>query len=204
MCSSFPGFFYFFSHLALLSCNMFSPWVTWPPFHFLLLFSHSRGLSLCKPWTVAHQPSLSFTISWSFCLTHFHWVTDAIRSSRPLSSPFPPTFNFFQHQGLFKSISSSHQVLKYWSFNFSISPSNEYSGLISFRIDCFDLLVVQGTLKSLLQHHNSKASILWCSAFFMVQLSQPYMTTGKTIVLTRQTFVSKVKSLLLIHCLGLS
>ena len=84
---------------------------------------------------------------------------------------------------------------KYWSF--SISPSNEYSGLISFRIDQFDLLAVQGTLKNLLQHHNSKASILWCSAFFTVQLSHPYMTTGKTIALTRRTFVGKVMSLLL-------
>ena len=85
---------------------------------------------------------------------------------------------------------------KYWSFSFSISPSNEYSGLISFRIDCFDLLAVQGTLKNLLQHHSSKALILWCSAFFIVQLSHPYMTTGKTIALTRQTFVDKVMSLL--------
>ena len=85
---------------------------------------------------------------------------------------------------------------KYWSFNFSISPSNEYSGLISFRIDWFDLLAVQETLKSLLQHHSLKASILQCSAFFMVQLSHPYMTTGKTIALTRWTFVDKVMSLL--------
>ena len=85
---------------------------------------------------------------------------------------------------------------KYWSFSFSISPSNEYSGLISFRIDWLDLLVVQGTLKSLLQHHSSNASILQCSAFFTVQHSHPYMTTGKTIALTRQTFVSKVISLL--------
>ena len=85
---------------------------------------------------------------------------------------------------------------KYWSFSFSISPSNEYSGLISFRTDWLDLLSVQGTLKSLLQHHSSKASILWCSAFFMVQLSHPYMTTGKTIALTRLTFVGKVISLL--------
>ena len=85
---------------------------------------------------------------------------------------------------------------KYWSFRFSISPSNEYSGLISFRIDWFDLLAAQGTLKSLLQHHSSKASILWCSTFFIVQLSHPYMTTGKTIVLTRQTFVGKVMALL--------
>ena len=85
---------------------------------------------------------------------------------------------------------------KDWSFSFSISPSNEYSGLISFRMDWLDLLAVQGTLKSLLQHHSSKASILWCSAFFMVQLSHPYMTTGKTIALTKWTFVGKVMSLL--------
>ena len=84
---------------------------------------------------------------------------------------------------------------KYWSFSFSLSPSNEYSGLVSFRMDCLDLLAVQGTLKSLLQHHSSKASILWCSAFFIIQLSHPYMTTGKTIALTRQTFVGKVMSL---------
>ena len=85
---------------------------------------------------------------------------------------------------------------KYWSSSFNISPSNEHSGLISCRIDWLDFLAVQGTLKSLLQHHSSKASILWCSAFFMVQLSHPYMTTGKTIALTRQTFVGKVMSLL--------
>jgi len=96
---------------------------------------------------------------------------------------------------------SSESVLhirwpKYWSFSFNISPSKEYSGLISFRMDWLDLLAIQGTLKSLLQHHSSKASILWCSAFFMVQLSYPYMTTGKTIALTRWTFVSKVMSLL--------
>ena len=107
---------------------------------------------------------------------------------------FPPS--------IFPSISvfSNESVLcimwsKYWSFSFSISPSNVYSGLISFRMDCLDLLAVQGTLKSLIQHHSSKASILWCSAFFMVQLSHPYMTTGKTIALTRWTFVGKVKSL---------
>ena len=89
-----------------------------------------------------------------------------------------------------------HQVAKYWSFGFSISPSNEYTGLISFRIDWFDLLAVQGTLMSLLQYHSSKGSIFWYSAFFMVQLSHPYMTTGKIIALTRQTFVGKVMSLL--------
>ena len=86
---------------------------------------------------------------------------------------------------------------KYWSFSFSISPSNEHPGLISFRMDWLDLLAVQGTLQSLLQHHSTKASILWCSAFFIVQLSHPYMTTGKAIALTRRTFVDKVISLLL-------
>ena len=93
---------------------------------------------------------------------------------------------------------------KYWSFSFSISPSHEYSGLISFRMDWLDLLAVQGTLKSLLQHHSSKASILWHSAFFIVQLAHPYMTTGKAIALTRQTFVGKVMSLLFLCCLGWS
>ena len=98
-------------------------------------------------------------------------------------------------------VSSNQSVLrigrpKYWSFSFSISPSNEYSGLISFRMDLLDLLAVQWTLKSLLQHHSSKASVLWCSVFFIVQLSQPYMTTGKTIALTVRTFVGKVISLL--------
>ena len=104
---------------------------------------------------------------------------------------------------------SSESVLcirwpKYWSFSFSISPSNEHSGLISFRMHWLDILAVQGTFKSLLQHHGSKASILQCSAFFIVQLSHPYMTTGKTIALTRWTFVGKVMSLLLILCQGLS
>ena len=93
---------------------------------------------------------------------------------------------------------------KYWSFSFSISPSNEYSGLISFRMDWLNLLAVQGTLKSLLQHHSSKALILWHSSFFIVQLSHPYMTTEKTTALTRWTFVGKVMSLLLICCLGWS
>ena len=93
---------------------------------------------------------------------------------------------------------------KYWSFSISISPSNKYSGLISFRMDWFDLLAVQGTLKSLLQHHSSKASILQCSGFFIVQLSYPFMTTGKTIALTRQTFVGKVMPCFLICCLGWS
>ena len=118
-------------------------------------------------------------------------------SNRLLLSSPSPAFNLSQHQGLFQGVSSSHQVAKkYWSFSFNISPSNKYSGLISFRMNWLDLLAVQGTLKSLLQYHSSKASILRHSAFFIVQLSHPYMTTGKTIVLTRQTFVGKVMSLL--------
>ena len=126
--------------------------------------------------------------------THIHWDSDAIHPSHPLSSPSPPAFNLSQHQALFQWVSSSHQVARYWSFSFSISPSNEYSGLISFRIDRFDLLAVQGTLKSLLQHHSLKASILWYPAFFLVQLSHPYINTGKTIALTRWAVVGKVMS----------
>ena len=123
-----------------------------------------------------------------------HRVRDAIQLSHPHSSPSPPAFSLSQHQGLFQWVSASNQVEKDWSFSFSISPSNVYSGLISFRIDWFDLLAVQETLKSLLQHHSSKASILRHSAVFMVQLSHPYVTTGKTIALTRPTFVGKVMS----------
>ena len=123
---------------------------------------------------------------------HVHWVSDANYPSHPLLIPSPFAFSLSQNQGLFQCISSSNQVAKV-----SISPSNGYSGLISFRIDWFDLLAVQETLKSLLQHHNSKASILRCSAFFMVQLSHPYMTTGKTIALSIQTFVRNMMSLLL-------
>ena len=119
--------------------------------------------------------------------THVHTLSDAIQPSNPLFSPFPPVFNLSQHQAF-----SNESVLhirwpKYWSFIFSISPYNEYSGVISFRMDWFDLLAVQGTLKSLLQHHSSKTSILWCSTFFIVQLPHPFMITGKTIPLTRCT-----------------
>ena len=131
-----------------------------------------------------------------FAQTHVHWVGDAIQPSHPLLLPSPPAFNLSQHQGHFQRVSSSHQVTKYSSFSFSISPSNEYSGLISFRMDWLDLLAVQETLKSLLQCHSSKASVFQHSAFFIVQLSHPYMTTGKTIALTRWTFVGKVMSLL--------
>ena len=124
--------------------------------------------------------------------THVHWVIDAIQPSYPLLSPSPPAFDFSQVR-----VFSNHiRWPKYLSLSFKISPSSEYPGLIFFRIDWFDLLAVQRTLKSLLQHHSTKASILQCSAFFMVQLSHPYMTTGKTIALTRQTFVGKVLPLL--------
>ena len=136
--------------------------------------------------------------------THVHWVGDAIEPSHPLSSPSPPALNLSRHQGLFKWKALRIRWPKYWSFSFNISPSNEYSGLISFKMDWLDLLAVQGTLKSLLQHHSSKASILWHSAFFIVQLSHPYMTTRKTIALTRWTFVGKIMYLFLICCLGWS
>ena len=153
-------------------------------------------LTLCQPMDCS-MPCLPVHHQLpEFTHTHVHWVGDAIYHlilCRPLLLPplsFPSIW-------IFSSESAIHSKWpKYWSFNFSISPSNEYSGLISFRMDWLDLLVVQETLKSLLQHHSSKASILWRSAFFIVQLSHPYMTTGKTIALTRQTFVGKVMSLL--------
>ena len=135
-----------------------------------------------------------------FVQTHVCWVGDTTQPSYPLSPPSPPAFDLSQHEerGTQFSNESVPRIRwpKYWSLSFSISPSNEHPGLISFRIDWFDLLATQGTLKCLLQYHNSKASILWCSAFFIVQLSNPCMTTGKTIALTRQTFVGKVMSLL--------
>ena len=116
-----------------------------------------------------------------FTETHVHWVSDAIQPSHPLSSPSPPAPNPSQHQSLFNESTRHMRWPKYWSFSFSIIPSKEIPGLISFRMDWLDLLAVQGTLRSLLQHHSSKASILRRSAFFTVQLSHPYMTTGKTI-----------------------
>ena len=138
-------------------------------------------LTLCNPMNCS-TPGLPIHHQLpEFTQTHVHWVSDAIRPSHPLSSPSPPAFSLSQHQGLFRWVSSLYQVAKYWNFRFSVSPSNEHSGLISFRMDWLDLLAVQGTLKSLLQHHSSKASILQHSAFFIVQLSHPYMTTGKTI-----------------------
>ena len=146
------------------------------------------------PWSAACQASLSFTISWSLLKLMF---IESVMLSNHLVLCHPlllmpsifPSIRVFSNELSFRIRWS-----KYWSF--SISISNEYSGLISFRIDWFDLLAVQGTLKSLLQHYSSKASVLWHSAFFMIQLSHSYMTTGKTIVLARWTFVGKVISLL--------
>ena len=152
--------------------------------------------NLCDPWTAAHKSSLSCTLSRSWL--KLMSIESVMPSNHlivchpiiPLPSIFPST-RVFSHESVLPIRWS-----KYWSFKFSISPSNEYSGLISFRIDWFDLLAFQGTLESLLQHHSSKVSIVWHLAFFMVQLSHPYMTTGKTIALTIWTFVSKVMSLL--------
>ena len=148
------------------------------------------------PWTAAHQASLPITNSrvYSNSYTLSRWCDPTISSCHPLLLP----------QSIFPSIRvfSSESVLhvswpKCWSFSFIFSPSNEYSGLISFRMDWLDLFaIIQGTLKSCLQHHSSKASILWRSAFFIVQISHPYMTTGKTIALTRWKFLGKVMSLL--------
>ena len=128
--------------------------------------------------------------------THVHRVSDAIQPSHPQSSPLLLPSIFPNIKVFSSELSLPIRWPKYWSFSFSISLSSEYSGLISFRIDWLDLLAVQGTLKSLLQHHSSKTSILRHSAFFIVQHSHPYMTTGKTIALTRRTFVGKVMSLL--------
>ena len=132
-----------------------------------------------------------------FTQTHVHWVGDAIQPSHPLSSPSPPAPNPSQVQGLFQWVNYWHEVAKVLEFQLLDHSFQRTPRLISFRMDWLDLLAVQGTLKSLLQHHSAKASILQCSAFFTVQLSHPYMTTGKTIALTRQIFVGKVMSLLL-------
>ena len=172
--------------------------------YFLFFTSHqfssfqslSRGQLFATPWTAAGQASLSITNYWS--LPKLMSIESVMPSShlilcRPLlllPSAFPSSKVF--------SIESALRIrwTKYWSFSFNISPSNEHSGLISFWMDWLDLLAVQVTHKNLLQHHSSKASILLCSAFFTVQLSHPYMITGKTIALTRWTFVGKVMSLL--------
>ena len=153
-------------------------------------------LTLVTPWTAAHQASLSFTISQSLLKwTHVYWV-GMPANHLILCCPLLLLPSFFPSIGVFSNKLSLPIIwLKYWSFSFSISLSSEYFGLISFRIYWIELLTAQGILKSLLQHHNSKTSVLWHSAFFMVQLSHPYMTTRKTIALTLWTFVSKLMSL---------
>ena len=178
-------------------------------YQFSSVQSLSRVLLFATPWTAALQASLSITNSWS--LLKLMSIESVMPSNHlilccPLLLPpsiFPSIRVFSNESAL------CIRWPKYWSFSFNISPPNEHSGLISFRIDQLDLLTVQGIFKSPLQHQSSKASILWCSAFFIVQLSHPYMTTGKTKALTRLTFVGKVMSLLfnmlfLICCLGWS
>ena len=182
-------------HNPFYSCHSVSD-------YFCLLYSlisSVQSLShvwlFATPWTAAQQASLSISNSRS------PPKPMSIKSMMPpnhhlLSSPSPPALNLSQHWLFSSEWALCIRWPKYWSFSFNISPSNEYSGLISFRMDWLDLLAVQGTLKTLLQHHSSKASILQHSAFFIVQLSHPYMATEKTIALTRWTFVDKVMSLL--------
>ena len=159
----------------------------------LLLFSHSVVSNALQPMdrSTPGFPVLQYFLG--FAKTHVHWVSDAIKPSHPLSPILMPSI-FPSIRVFSNELALCIRWPKYWSF--SISPSNEYSRLISFRIDQFNFLPVQGTPKSLLQHYNSKASIIWSSAFFTVQFSHPYMTTGKTIPLTRWNFVGKVMSLL--------
>ena len=171
----------------------------WVEVHFSSVQSLSRVRLFATPWIAARQATLSITNSWS--LPKLMSIESVMPSSHlilchPLLflSPIPPSI-----RGFFNESTLRMRWPKYWNFSFSTSPSNEYPGLISFRMDWLDLLAVQGTHKSLLQHHSSKASILWCSAFFTVQLSHLYMTTGKTIALTRRTFVGKVMSLLICY-----
>ena len=147
-------------------------------------------MDCCTPGFLIHHQLLELA------QTHVHRVSDSIQISNPLSSPSPSAFNIAQNQGLFYWVRSSNQVAKVLDFSYSIRLSNEHSGLISIKIGWLDLLAVQGILKSFLQDHSSKASILQHSAFFIAQYSHPYMTTGKAIVFTRWTFVWKVMSLL--------
>ena len=173
---------------------MFNSSVLYWNVQFSSIQSLSRVWLFATPWIAAHQASLSITNSRS--LLKLMSIESVMPSShlilcRPLLllPPVPPSIRVFSSESTLRM-----RWPKYWSFSFSISPSSEYPGLISFRMDWLDLLAVQGTLKSLLQHHSSKASIFQCSAFFTVWLSHPYMTTGKTIALSGQTFVSKVIS----------
>ena len=153
-------------------------------------------LTLCNPMDYS-MPRFSVHQLLELAQTHVHQVGDAIQPSHPLSSPSLPAFNLSQHEGLFQWVSSLHQVARILEFQLQDQSLQWIFRTISFRIDWLDLLAVQGTLKNLLQCHSSKASILWCSAFFIVQLSHPCMTTRKTIALTRRIFVGKAMSLLL-------
>ena len=165
-------------------------------FQFKSVQSLSHVWLFVTPWTAAYQTSLSITNSQSlFKLMSIEFMMPS--NHLILCIPFSSCLQSFPASGSFLNESVLRiRWPKYWSFSFSISPPNEYPGLISFRIDWFDLLAVQGTLKSLLQHHTSKASILQCSVFFIVQLSHPCMTSGKTTALIRRSFVGKVMSLL--------
>ena len=173
----------------------------------LIFFS----ILLCKFHSVHFSPSVTYDLCDAmdcsmpglpvynqlpeFTQTHVHWFGDAIQPSH-LLNPSLPAINLSQHQGLSNESALHIRWPKYWSFSVNISSSNEYSGLISFRMDWLDILAVQGILKSILQHHSSKTWIFQCSAFFRVQLSHPYMIAGKAIALTRWTFVGKLMSLL--------
>ena len=161
---------------------------------FSLVQSLSHVQLFATPWINCSTPGLP--VYHQLLESTQTQVGDAIQLSHPLSSPSPPAPNPSQHRGLFQESNLCMRWPKYWSFSFSISPSSEHPGMISFRMAWLDLLAVQGTLKSLHQHHSLKASIFWHSAFFTVQLSHPYTTTGKTTALTRQTFAEKVMSLL--------
>ena len=163
---------------------------------FSVQFSCSVVSNSLRPHELQHARLLLHCLP-EFAQTHIHWVDDAIQPSHPPLSPSPPAPNPSKIRVFSNESTLCMRWPKYWSFSLSISASNEHPELISFRMDWLEFLAVQRTLKSLLQHHSSKASILQCSAFFTVQLSHPYMTTGKTIALTRRTFVGKVMSLLL-------
>ena len=171
-------------------------------FHFSSVQSLGHVRLFVTPWAAACQASLSITNSQS--ILKLMSIALVIPSNQFIfCHPLLLLPSIFPSIRIFSNELALHiRWPKYWSFSFNISPSNEYSGLISFRMDRLDLLAIQGTLKSLLQHHSSKASILQPSAFFIGQLSNPYMTTGKTIALTRETFVGKVMALLLICCLS--
>ena len=170
--------------------------MAWSSIPHLSVQSLSRVCRYGTPWKAAHQTSLPITNSQSLLkLMLIEWLISSnhliLCCPLLLLLSFLPSIRVFSNESILRI-----KWPNYWSFSFSISPSNEYSGLISFRMDWLHLLAVQGTLKNLFQHHSSKASNLWHSAFFIVELSHPYMTTGKTIALTRWTFVGKVMSLL--------